>query len=187
MFIGVSFLVAQFCYYGKLERRPAIAIAGALAVGAVTFVVYKLALPFSFTGRAEFMAQHAQDTLTRNLYFSPGAFAPIILWFWLIAPRPARLPWLMLVWLLVLSAVATLISDVTRVITITSLPIVLAGANKIIDGRSFLSAARALTTAILIVLIPPLNWSGLDYLLWPDLIGDLCKWHLYCSSVQSGG
>jgi hypothetical protein len=186
-FLGASYFVGRFCYFGKLERRQAVAVATALAVGAGAYVIYRLALPFSFTSRAGFVAEHGQDTLRRNLILSPVAFAPIILWVWFIAPKPSRLSWVMLIWLCVLGAVAVYTPDVTRVMTITSLPIVLAGADRILDGPYAVSGVRAMTIATLILLIPPLSWSGLDYLVWPDLISGLCKWHLYCGFAGSAG
>ena len=182
-FVGVSFFVGRYCYAGAIERRQVFAVGGALALGALAYLTYRALLPFHFIGRAEFMAQHGQDTLVRNLYLAPVAFAPIVLWLWLVSPRPARLHWMVIGWLFVLGIVATLTSDVTRVMTITSLPLILAGANKIIDERLFVSTAWILTAGVLICLVPPLNWSGLDYFLWPDLAGDLCKWHLYCGLV----
>ncbi len=179
-FVGVSFFVGRFCYYGKIERRQAFAVGGALALGALAYITYKALLPFHFVGRAEFMTQHGQDTLVRNLYLAPVAFAPTFLWMCLLSPRPTRLPWLVIGWLCLLGVVATFTSDVTRVMTITSLPIILTGASKIIDDCSFISTSRIMIVGVLVLLVPPLNWSGLDYFLWPDLIGDLCKWHVYC-------
>lgn len=179
-FVGLSFFIGSFCYRGHIDRKRAIAMCGILLLGAVAYVVYKALLPFPFVGRAEFMAQHGTDTLERNLVLSPVAFAPIMLWMWLVAPVAVRLPWAIYGWLGVLGAVATMTSDVTRVMTITSLPIVLNGASKIIDDQQSIAASRIVVVGALIALIPPLNWSGLDYLLWPDLIADLCKWHVYC-------
>jgi hypothetical protein len=71
-------------------------------------------------------------------------------------------------------------TDVTRVMTIISLPLVLAGADKIFNDQRAISYARILAAGVVIALLPPLNWSGLDYFLWPAFNRDICKWHLYC-------
>jgi hypothetical protein len=179
-FVGGSLFVGRLCYLASIERRWATAIALGLAAGGVAYLCYRSALPFHYAGRAEFMALHGDETLRRNLFGAPVAFAPILVFLLVLAPSPRRLVVLLVAWLCVLAAVATMTTDVTRVMTITSLPIVLFGAQALFDGGRLPSRARMLVVGILIALIPPLNWSGFDYLLWPDLIDDLCKWHLHC-------
>ena len=72
-------------------------------------------------------------------------------------------------------------TDVTRVISLTALPILLAESKKlIIEERDDIPVRRILVFASLIVLIPPFSWSGLDYLVWTDLFSDLCEWGVYC-------
>jgi hypothetical protein len=127
------------------------------------------------------MKARMPELLYRNLLYAPVAFLPIALWFWLVPVDPQRGKWLLGGWLLVLAVVSLLTTDVTRVISLTALPLLLEEFKKLIDqGGDSILTRRLLVFASLIVLIPPFSWSGLDYFLWTDLFSDLCEWGVYC-------
>ena len=83
-------------------------------------------------------------------------------------------------WIFILATVSILTTDVFRVVTIISLPIILAGAARLFDENFYISKIKVITVAILIALIPVYSWSGLDIFLWTDLVYDMCKWRVFC-------
>jgi len=179
-FIGGSFLLARHCFGPRLERRDVMAVAGSLAAAALVYFSYRYLLAFSFAGREAYLADQAGGFLAGNFAAAPIAFAPLLIWLGLIAPRPERgLRWLV-AWIVVLAAVSVLTTDVTRVMTLTSLPIVLAGAARLLDGGRPLPLRRLAVAAILILLLPPYSYSGFDWWLWGDLRADACRWAGYC-------
>jgi hypothetical protein len=179
-FISLSFLLARYCYTEMFDRREALVVFASLACAAVVYFMYKSSLNYHYGGREVYMLGHIRAFLHRNPIYQLIGFAPIVLWFWLVAPKPVRGGLLLAGWLLILGAVSLLTSDVTRVMTVTSLPIVLAGATRIMESPLTVPRGKIAVTAIMIALIPAFSWSGLDFFLWSDLVRLLCKWESYC-------
>lgn len=180
-FIGLSFVTSKYIYFEDVEWRQIATVLVSLALAAAVFFLWKASLNFEYSGRGAFMGARMPELFYRNLLYAPVAFLPIILWFWFVPVDPQRGKWLLGGWLLILAVVSLLTTDVTRVISLTALPLLLAEAKKLIDeGRNDISVRRLLVFASLIVLIPPFSWSGLDYFVWTDLFSDLCEWGVYC-------
>jgi hypothetical protein len=180
-FIGLSFIISKYIYFEDVDWSQIAAILASLAFAAAVFFLWKASLDFEYSGRGAFMKARMPELLYRNLLYAPVAFLPIALWFWLVPVDPQRGKWLLGGWLLVLAVVSLLTTDVTRVISLTALPLLLEEFKKLIDqGGDSILTRRLLVFASLIVLIPPFSWSGLDYFLWTDLFSDLCEWGVYC-------
>jgi len=179
-FIGTSYLLATYCYKGKFERQGVLAVLGPLSIAFFVFLLYKSSLGFTYSSRAAFISEHIRDYLQRNLIYAPIAFTPIIAWLLLSGVRASRAGALLVLWLFILVVVSMLTTDVTRAMTIVSLPIVLMGAKKVMTDGVAVPHWKFIVGTTLIVVIPPYSWSGLDYFLWPDLVNDLCKWGFYC-------
>jgi hypothetical protein len=177
-FIGLSALLAIYIYKGEPKPFQYFSILGSLAASLVVYLAYKSSLSFEFHGRSSFVLAHLNNYFFRNLLFAPVAFAPIILWLALAAPSPLRGNILLSVWLLVLAGVSLIATDVTRVMTIISLPIVLGGASllKESDMLNSISKRKVLSLMAMVLAIPVYSWSGLDYFLWSDVIADMRKW-----------
>jgi hypothetical protein len=179
-FIGLSVLLAIYLYEDKPQLSKCFAVLGALAVALIVYLIYKANLNFEFNGRSGFVTSHLQNYLIRNFCFAPVAFAPVVLWLALVAPKPRRGNVLLSIWLVILAAVSLIATDVTRVMTIISLPIVLGGASFLTnqENNEPISRYRVTYLFVLVALIPVYSWSGLDYFLWSDLIADFHKWGL---------
>lgn len=180
-FIGLSFVISKYIYFEDVGWRQIATVLASLALAAAVFFLWKASLEFEYSGRGAFMQSRMPELLYRNLVYAPVAFLPIALWFWFIPVAPQRGKWLLGGWLFILGIVSLLTTDVTRVISLTSLPLLLAESKKLIneDGNN-IPVRRLLVFASLIVLIPPFSWSGLDYFVWTDLFSDLCEWGVYC-------
>ena len=126
------------------------------------------------------MASRMNELLHHNFIYAPIAFAPIIFWFLLSGVRVKKGKGLLSLWLCGLVFVSLLTTDVTRVMTIISLPIVIMGANNILMEKAVVPPWKFVFGGTLIALIPPFSWSGFDYFLWKDLIRDFCKWGVHC-------
>ena len=180
-FIGISFVLSQYTYYEEVKWAQITTVLASLAFAAVVFFLWKASLGFEYSGRGAFMESRMPELLYRNLLYAPVAFLPIALWLWFVPIEPRRGDWLLGGWLLILAAVSLLTTDVTRVISLTALPLLLAESEKLVNGEgNSISAKKFLVFASLIALIPPFSWSGLDYLVWTDLFSDLCEWGVYC-------
>jgi cell division protein FtsW (lipid II flippase) len=179
-FIGISFFISQYIYFEEIRWRQVVTVLASLAFAAVVFFLWKASLDFDYSGRGAFMEARMPELLYRNLLYAPAAFLPIALWFWFIPIDPHRDNWLLGGWLLILAVVSLLTTDVTRVMTLTALPLLLAESKKLIEKRRSMPARRLVLFASLIALIPPFSWSGFDYLVWTDFVSDLCDWGIYC-------
>lgn len=179
-FIGLSSLLARYCYRGNVERRYLVAVLGSLAFAAAVFLTYKSSLGFTYGGREVYMTERIGSYLRKNLIYAPIAFAPVVAWFLLSGAKVEKGGKRLLVWLLGLGAVSILTADVTRVMTIISLPIVVEGANRILSDAADVPHRKVIIGAILIARLPPYSWSGLDYFLWAKLASDACKWGIHC-------
>jgi len=179
-FISISYLLARYCYTSEIKQKELLAVFVSLIVAAIIFFIYKSLLNFSYSGREVFMANHIGEFLYRNLIYAPIAFAPIIMWFLFSGVKTKKAENLLLLWLSVLAFVSLLTTDVTRAITIISLPIVMIGAKKILIDEIDIQPWKLIFFGSLIAIIPPFSWSGLDYFLWKDLASDFCKWGFYC-------
>lgn len=179
-FIGISYLLALYCYMGELKQKELFTALGSLSIAAMTFFLYKISLNFNYNGREAYMANHISEFLHRNLIYAPIAFAPTVIWFLFFRVKVREGKGLLLLWLFGLAFVSLLTTDVTRVITITSLPIVAIGAKKILMDKVSIPYWKLIFVGVLIALIPPFSWSRLDYFLWTDLVSDLCKWRFHC-------
>ncbi|MCS4187844.1 hypothetical protein GGP48_002549 [Salinibacter ruber] len=180
-FIGISFVLSKYVFFEDIEWRQVATVLASLALAAAVFFLWKASLGFEYSGRGTFMQDRMPELLYKNLVYAPVAFLPIALWFWFIPVAPRRGKCLLGGWLFILGIVSLLTTDVTRVISLTALPILLAESKKIIiEERDDIPVRRILVFASLIVLIPPFSWSGLDYLVWTDLFSDLCEWGVYC-------
>lgn len=179
-FIGFSYLIARYCYAEDFDKREVFVVLGSLVCAALIFFLYKASLGFNYGGRETYLMERLQYFIHRNIAYAPISFLPIALWFFFVAPSPARASFLLIGWLAILGVVSLLMTDVTRVMTITSLPIVLMGASKLFDSATSVASSRFFLVAGLIALIPPYSWAGLDFWLWTDFAGDLCKWRIYC-------
>ncbi len=177
-FIGLSYIAAQYCLLHRWSRHEYLAVLGSLGLAAVVFFLYKLLLGFDYHDRLDYLRTHLPQFIQRNLLYAPVAFAPFCGWL-LLAPITIRgRGLLMLAWLLILAAAALATTDVTRVFTLISLPIVLIGAQNRRNPAP--SAMKVLILCVLVQLIPAYSWSGLDYFMWPELYKDLCKWKHWC-------
>jgi hypothetical protein len=180
-FIGVSWLVANYLYADKLHKTRLLAGLCGLIIAAAWFFYFKAQLGFGYAGRSYYITAKFDELLIPNLKWAALAFLPTVCWFVFIAPK-SKQQWVLMLWLLLLSFVALLTADVTRVMTMISLPLVLMGALAIYEREpSFTKFRKSNKNAIflvcaLVIVIPPYSWSGLDYFLWGDLISDLCKW-----------
>ena len=176
-FIAVSYLLAEYCYKKHLPIAKAATIIISLICAAISFYLYKKGLGFSYSGRQAYLLNHLQSFFWRNLIYAPIAFAPLLLWFSLNREKP-QYQWLLYAWILILAIIALMTTDVTRVLTLISLPIVLISAqNRSIPAPTL---QKLLVFSILIQLIPAYSWSGLDFFLWPEFFKDLCKWKHWC-------
>ncbi len=179
-FIGISYLLARYCYLGEINKKQLVTVFGSLGIAALIFFFYKSTLGFSYSGREVYMASRINELLHHNLIYAPIAFAPIIFWFLLSGVRVKKGTGLLSLWLCGLAFVSLLTTDVTRVMTIISLPIVIMGANNILIDKVVVPPWKFVFGVTLIALLPPFSWSGFDYFLWNDLIRDFCKWGVYC-------
>jgi len=188
-FIGVSWLIANYLYKDELYKDRLIAGLGGLILAAAWFFYFKAQLGSGYAGRAYYMTARFDELLIPNLKWAALAFLPTVCWFVFIAPK-SKQQWVLMLWLLLLSFVSLLTTDVTRVMTLISLPLVLMGALTIYEREPrFLSFRKANKKTIFLVcafviVIPPYSWSGLDYFLWGDLISDLCKWDVMQTCVE---
>ncbi len=179
-FIGLSYIIARYCYEEQFRVKEAMAVLAALLFAAFAFIFWKNSLGFEYAGREAYMLQKFGDFMHRHWLHVFIAYLPIAAWLILMAPEPRRGRVIIFGWLIVLALVSFLTTDVTRVMTLISLPIVLIGAEKLLDS-GHLNKEKTVAFAFLVVLLPPFSWSGLDYFLWTDLIRDVCKWGLYCA------
>jgi len=178
-FIGLSFAISQYIYFEEVRWTQIATVLASLAFAAAVFFLWKASLEYS--GRGAFMEARMPELLYRNLLHAPVAFLPIALWFWFVPIAPQRGNWLLAGWMLILAVVSLLTTDVTRVLSLTALPLLLTESKKLAnEGGDSISAKSLLVFASLIILIPPFSWSGLDYLVWTDLFSDLCEWGVYC-------
>lgn len=179
-FIGLSGLLSIYVYREKPEWSHVIVIAGALALALIVYLAHRANLGFQYKGRGDFVTLHLKSYFSRNLIYAPIALAPVALWFFIAAPSTIRGSHLLVLWMMVLAGVSLIAMDVTRVMTIISLPIILAGAIKLEGESSIESNAKLWWLATLVAIIPVYSWSGLDAFLWNDLIKDFCKWTSLC-------
>lgn len=180
-FMGLSYVLSLVCYADCLDRKRVIVTLGTLAVAAAAFFAYKFTLGFQYVDRFAYMLDLIKGSRSvKNLVYAPIAFAPLGLWLFLAAPQPLRAKKALYGWILILASVSLLTTDVTRVVTLTSLPIVLAGARILYESPGKLLSTPTIVCALLVIVIPPYSWSGLDFFLWPDFIADLCKWKRWC-------
>lgn len=174
-FIGLSYLIASFSY-GRSDRRETAAVLGTLAAAGVVFLVWKVSLGFSYVGRGDYMISMAGEFVPRNLTFAPIWMAPLAAWFAFLRPTLKHGVALISSWIAVLVVVSLLTADVTRVLTIVTLPIVLVSVLSEAEEGSALPASRVAMLALFILAIPPCSWSGLDWSVWGDFLSDLHKW-----------
>jgi len=180
-FIGISFVISQYVCFEEVKWTRIATVLASLAFAAAVFFLWKASLDFEYSGRGAFMEARMPELLYRNLLYAPVAFLPVALWFWFVPIAPRRGHWLLSGWMLVLVVVSLLTTDVTRVISLTALPLLLTESKKLMnEGGDSISAKRLLVFASSIALIPPVSWSGLDYFVWTDLFSDLCEWGVYC-------
>ena len=179
-FIGISFAVSKYIYFEDVRWKQIATVLGSLVFAASVFFLWKTSLGFEYSGRGAFMEARMPELLYRNLLYAPASLLPIALWFWFVPIDTERGNWLLVGWLSILAVVSLLTTDVTRVMSLTALPLLLAESKKLIEKKRSISAKRLVLFASLIVLIPPFSWSGFDYLVWTDLITDLCDWGVYC-------
>lgn len=179
-FIGISFLVGRYLYSPRVDLKEFTAVLAALSAAAIVFFSWKLSLGFDYAGREAYMAQNLSCFFQRDPAAYLIAFLPVAFWFMLVAPRPSRAIGLLPAWLALLAAVSVLTTDVTRVMTLISLPIVLSGAKQIFESKREISSGLLLGCCALTFILPVYSWSGYDALLWSDLFRDFCKWGVYC-------
>lgn len=175
-FMGVSYLLAMYCYYRDFDYSKATGALAGLAIGAVVFFAYKTSLGFTYSGRAQYMTENVRQFITENISYAPLAFAPIAIWFLFLAPKTVRGRYLLATWVAVLGLVSLLTTDVTRAMTLISLPIVAATANLMFTRAGSLDWRKYVYAAIVMAMIPAYSWSGVDIFLWHDLVSDLRKW-----------
>ena len=174
--MGISYLVALYCFSKEPDAPRSVATLIGLILGAAVFFTYKALLGFSYSGRAEYMAENAGLFIGNNISYAPLAFAPLGLWLLVLSTRPVRGWGLLTGWLAVLGAVSLLTTDVTRAMTLVSLPIVLVAANLVFQEQRLLDWRKYASAALVLAVIPAYSWSGVDFFLWHDLIKDLRKW-----------
>jgi hypothetical protein len=184
-FIGFSWALGNFFYKDLVDKRRLVSGLGGLAIAAVWFLYFKYSLGFDFAGRGDYLLARLPEILLPNLLWAPVAFLPGLLWFIFMAPR-VKGERNLLVWLVLLASVSILTTDVTRVFTLISLPLVVLGAYRSYElkkqalNSSLLSSNRFIALYLAVLVIPPYSWSGLDFFLWGDLLSDLCKWKVSC-------
>ena len=152
-----------------------------LGLAALVFIIYKHSLDFKYSGRWDYMIEGANGFLLKNMKYMQVAFLPIAIWFFFVAPKPIRGSFLLCIWMFILAAVSLLTTDVTRVITIISMPIVLISSIRLTEEYNIqFIKNKLLIISVIIAVVPVYSWSGLDFLLWPSLINNLCKWANHC-------
>lgn len=175
-FMGCSYVLALYCFDRKVDYAKAIAASVGLGFGAIVFFAYKASLGFAYSGRGQYMVENARLFILENIFYAPLALAPAGIWFLLLAPPSVRGRFILAAWVVVLAIVSLLTTDVTRAMTLTSLPIVLVSSELLFAQREHLDWRRYVIAAIVIALIPAYSWSGVDVFLWHDFLSDLQKW-----------
>lgn len=181
-FVGFSFIVAQWALSSSWRfRRQFLAPIIGLTLALVVYFIYRIQMVIP-VDRLDYALGNVD--IVGNLVSLPIAFMSIGIWCYLL--RRIRLcgwPLLIVVtWLVVLMVVSLATTDVTRVFCITSLPIVLIGSQRLfVDSENDeVIVELPYTIAIANLLLPVYSWSGFDFFLWPDLVGDFCKYGLHC-------
>jgi hypothetical protein len=172
-FIGLSYLLATFCYSGKLEFRRIAGIVGALAVGAITFVIFRHALGFNYAGRETYFADTAAQTFWKDIVWAPLAAGPTLLWMFFLGNRIVKLRPVLWGWLAILVVVAVMTLDVTRVMTLIALPIVLVGAREL---KELPTPRRMIYAAAALAFVPTYSWDGVEFFIWKGLLADISRW-----------
>ena len=185
-FIGLSWVLGQLLYTDRVQKPFIIFGMLGLFAAALWFFYYNALLGFEYADRADYMVNRFRDLVITNLRWTTVAILPTALWFAWIAPSP-KCMWALLSWLSILVIVSLLTTDITRVFTLASLPLVAFGASKLYEAgeanqrKIKLSNKKIAVMFLAILLIPPYSWSGLDIFLWSDLASDLCKWGVSCA------
>ena len=179
--ILASFVIALIAYREHIEMLDTLVMLVSLALAWLVFAWFKSSLGFAYSGRLDFMLERAGQMLATNLPFVPLAIFPALVWVLAVKFDFGRAIYLV-VWTLCLVALALLTTDVTRVITLVTLPIVLVSIRNNGAQSRAASSAVFLCIAVVVALFPVFSWSGFDYFLWNDLVRDLCKYRVYCLS-----
>lgn len=192
-FIAISTLVGMLaCGEAQPIRRLwslAIAMAATLLAGRLLLKLHNHSLGFTYTDRFGYLKLRLAEFLPGNLLHAPLALLfPISLclacWLLIRLPKQRLGSGLILAWSAVVSAVALLTTDVSRVavLCLTPLALILAESTSLHRPWPWLQHFWPLLCLLAIALIPLYSWSGIDLSLWPDLLDDACKYGVTCPS-----
>lgn len=179
-FIIVSALLTR-TWLGEqlLDRRKWVVLATA-AAAALLYLIYRYQIMPPFYDRATWMTSVAQ-TMSNKLVFVPLAVAPLLLWALVFLPK-VEMRWRigLALWITLCCIVALVTIDETRVIALTTLPIVVGLSGRILAELP--PRRQVLIGLVAVIALLPLyaSWSGVDFFLWRDFIVDLCRWHVTC-------
>lgn len=195
-FIAMSILVGMVAVGEAQQPRSlwivATSLAGALLVGRFLLLIHNHSLGFAYTGRFGYLKLRLAEFLPSNFLHAPLALVfPVALCLASIGlvrlPRPRFSSGLLLVWCSLVSAVALMTTDVSRVVVLclTPLPLILSDSSVPIAppptwSWSWLHRHGPLLCALATALIPLYSWSGIDFSLWGDLLKDACKYGITC-------
>lgn len=176
VWLGGASLVAHHTYVAPLAWRDVRPVVAAIVAAALVYLGHRAWLGVTYEDRFDFMLAHGPSLLARNLPWLPIAIAPLALWHVLEQPgaRTSRVP--LGAFVAAAVTVAALTTDVTRVLTLTCLPLVLTGARTQDSLARSPFDRRRFALAAMVAVIPCWSWSGLDLFVWSDLARDLRLW-----------
>lgn len=181
-FIIMSYCAALYAFRGAVGRTDFAPVAIGASLGLTVYVIHRSLLGLEFSDRAAFISYVIDAHLVSNLAWFAFSLGPFAIWYALIGRKAVVGPLVLLTWVGVCYLIANLTTDVTRVFTVITLPIILIGTAKALIQTDPVSNDRLTGAIASIFLFAPLSWAGLDYFVWENLIMDFCKWGFFCVS-----
>ena len=180
-FIFFSYFIGSYCMRNEMDGKKFLLCAISMFLSFLVYIYYKQYFFPDIIGRSTTLIENFNLVLLRNINYLFFILLPLVLWFYIFFPKIFRYNFLLYSWILLLIILSLLVLDSTRVLIITLLPIM---CFAIRNTLSF--SKRSVNNYLLFIIVainiisPTISWSGKDWMLYYDIVNDICNHFQIC-------
>lgn len=180
-FIFFSYFIGSYCLTDQIDNKRFILCSFSIFLSFLIYIFFKQYFLPDFVGRTDILIENFVLIFERNINYLFFILLPFVFWFYIFFTIRIKYKFIFYTWILLLITLSLVVLDSSRILMITILPVIyFAIKSKLSKPKTNVYNYLIFFTIIINIISPTISWSGIDWILYYDLLNDMCNHFKIC-------